>query len=116
MKAVQVKRVYDPPAASDGYRILVDRLWPRGMTKEEARVDVWLKDVGPSHELRHWFGHDPALWADFQKRYAAELKGNPALDELRDLVTKHAPATLLFGARDEAHNNAVVLQGLLGGR
>ena len=107
---VKLKRVYDEPAKSDGKRILVDRIWPRGLTKEEARIDLWLKDVAPSTELRKWFGHDPAKWEEFRKRYRAELDANPeAVEELQDLLKAHANATLLFMAHDEKHCNAVVL-------
>ena len=81
--AIFLKRAYDPPTASDGKRILVDRLWPRGLAKVKVKFDLWLKDVAPSTELRKWFGHDPAKWTEFQTRYRAELKGNPAFDELK---------------------------------
>jgi uncharacterized protein YeaO (DUF488 family) len=110
---IQLKRVYEEPSASDGTRILVDRLWPRGLTKEKARVDLWLKDVAPSNELRKWFAHDPAKWPEFKTRYKAELKHNsPQLALLKQAVAK-GPATLLFGAKDTEHNEAVVLQQLL---
>ena len=115
MNRLHVKRVYDPAAASDGLRVLVDRLWPRGLSKQKARIDVWLKDVAPSAELRRWFGHDPARWAVFRERYVAELGDGPALTELRKLLAQHKPVTLLFAARDEAHNNAVVLREILSG-
>ncbi|AYG95683.1 DUF488 domain-containing protein [Brevundimonas naejangsanensis] len=106
---VALKRVYEPPAAGDGTRILVDRLWPRGLTKEKAHVDLWLKEVAPSTELRRWFGHDPARWAEFQRRYHDELKANPdAVAELKAAIGAR-PATLVYGARDEEHNDAVVL-------
>jgi uncharacterized protein YeaO (DUF488 family) len=109
-----VKRVYDPPAASDGTRVLVDRLWPRGLRKEKAGIDRWLRDVAPSTELRHWFGHDPKRWDGFRERYAAELRDHSdALDELRRLV-RDGPVTLLFAAHDEEHNNAVALRDILG--
>jgi uncharacterized protein YeaO (DUF488 family) len=110
---VRVKRVYAPPAEDDGARVLVDRLWPRGLTREEAAVDLWLKDIAPSAELRRWFGHDPALWPAFQDRYRAELAGNPAVDELRAIIEQGRRVTLLFGAKDVGHNNAVALQGYL---
>jgi uncharacterized protein YeaO (DUF488 family) len=106
---IRLKRVYEEPTAADGERTLVDRLWPRGLTKERARVDVWVKDVAPSTELRKWFGHDPSRWAEFQRRYRAELKGNPhGVAELRDAMKK-GTVTLVFGAKDEQHNEAVVL-------
>ena len=107
---ILIKRVYAPPDASDGLRVLVDRLWPRGIAK--AKVDVWLKDVAPSTALRQWFGHDPAKWVEFKKRYRAELKGNPAVDELRALARK-SDVVLVYAAKDEAHNEAVVLQQFL---
>jgi uncharacterized protein YeaO (DUF488 family) len=110
---VRVKRVYAPPAEDDGARVLVDRLWPRGLTREEAAVDLWLKDIAPSAELRRWFGHDPALWPAFQDRYRAELAGNPAVDELRAIIEQGRRVTLLFGAKDTEHNNAVALQSYL---
>ena len=97
--AIFLKRAYDPPTASDGKRILVDRLWPRGLAKVKAKFDVWLKDVAPSTELREWFGHDPAKWTEFQTRYRAELKGNPAFDELKKLAHQ-GNITLIYAARD----------------
>jgi uncharacterized protein YeaO (DUF488 family) len=109
----KIKRVYDPPEASDGRRVLVDRLWPRGISKEKARVDEWLKETAPSTELRKWFSHDPAKWAEFQRRYAAELKDKEAvLDSLRAEARKNT-VTLLYGARDEERNQAVALKSLL---
>ncbi len=110
---IQLKRVYEAPSKSDGTRILVDRLWPRGLTKEKAHVDLWLKDVAPSNELRKWFAHDPARWAEFKARYKAELKHNgEQLTLLKQALTR-GPATLLYGAKDTEHNEAVVLQQLL---
>ncbi|WP_374533924.1 DUF488 domain-containing protein [Phenylobacterium sp.] len=111
---VKIKRIYEPPAQSDGQRILVDRLWPRGMAKAQACIDLWLKDVAPSADLRRWFGHKPERWAEFQKRYLAELAGNPALEELRRLA-RGKPTTLLYGAKDEIHNQARVLADRLNG-
>lgn len=110
MLTIKIKRIYEPPVASDGYRILVDRLWPRGVTKETADIDLWLKGIAPSTELREWFGHDPAKWPAFRKEYISELKENPALKELTDCIKKHKPVTLLYAAKDESHNQAVVLQ------
>ena len=111
--AVKLKRVYAEPSSADGTRILVDRLWPRGLTKEKARVDLWLKEVAPSNDLRKWFAHDPAKWPEFKARYKAELKHlAPQLALLKHAVTR-GPATLLYGARDTEHNEAVVLQELL---
>jgi uncharacterized protein YeaO (DUF488 family) len=110
---VKIKRVYDEPDDTDGTRVLVDRLWPRGLTKERARVDLWLKEIAPSTELRKWFGHDPAKWTEFRKRYIEELKSHP--EELSRLKQEAArgPITLVYGARDEEHNEAVILQRLL---
>ena len=108
-----VKRVYEPREASDGMRVLVDRIWSRGLTKEHASVDVWLKDIAPSTGLRTWFGHDPNRWREFQKRYFEELRANHAVvDHLTDLVSA-GKVTLLFGARDIEHNNAVALADYL---
>jgi uncharacterized protein YeaO (DUF488 family) len=110
---VQIKRVYARPEARDGTRILVDRLWPRGLSKERAGVDHWLKDIAPSTELRKWFSHDPEKWVEFQRRYRAELKKNSAaVSFLRGQAAK-GPMTLLYGAKDEKHNEAVVLQTAL---
>ena len=110
---LQLKRVYEAPSKSDGTRILVDRLWPRGLTKEKARVDLWLKEVAPSTDLRKWFAHDPAKWPEFKARYNAELKHNARqLAVLKQAVVR-GPATLLYGAKDTEHNEAVVLQDLL---
>ncbi len=106
---ISIKRVYDQPEKGDGRRILVDRLWPRGLTKEKAAVDLWLKEIAPSTELRKWFGHDPEKWAEFKKRYHAELRKNPdAVAQLR-AQAKKGKVTLLYGAKDEEHNEAVVL-------
>ena len=113
MGMIQLKRVYDPPARDDGMRILVDRLWPRGLKRAEAKIDVWLKDIAPSAELRRWFGHETAKWPEFRQRYRAELVTNPALPAFRDMVRCHAPITLVFGAKDTDRNNAVVLRDLM---
>jgi len=111
---IKLKRVYELPDTKDGERVLVDRLWPRGLTKEKARVDLWLKEIAPSTELRRWFGHDPAKWTEFKRRYRAELKGNKEqVARLKDEMEK-GPVTLLYGARDEEHNEAVVLLELFG--
>jgi uncharacterized protein YeaO (DUF488 family) len=106
--------VYDPPTADDGYRVLVDRLWPRGLTKERAHVDLWLKDVAPSDGLRRWFRHEEPRFDEFARRYRAELAENPAVEELRAVLEEHPVVTLLFGAKDEEHNQAVVVLGHLG--
>jgi uncharacterized protein YeaO (DUF488 family) len=111
--SVMLKRAYEPPAAGDGQRILVDRLWPRGVSKEEARLDDWMKDIAPSAELRTWFGHDPERWAEFRRRYRAELKQHaPLVDDLRRRARK-GPVTLVYAARDEIHNDAVVLRDVI---
>jgi uncharacterized protein YeaO (DUF488 family) len=110
---ISLKRAYEPPAETDGMRVLVDRLWPRGITKSRARIDLWLKDLAQSTELRKWFGHDPGKWPEFRKRYRAELKGNPALAELRE-QSRQRDITLVYAARDELHNDAVVLKQVLG--
>ena len=110
---MKLKRVYLPAEETDGYRILVDRLWPRGISKEKAKIDLWLKEVAPSKELRKWFGHDPERFNTFTERYKAELPASGALEELRHAIQEHPNATLLYAAHDEQHNNAVVLQELL---
>jgi uncharacterized protein YeaO (DUF488 family) len=110
---IKLKRVYEGSSKEDGTRILVDRLWPRGLTKEKAHVDLWLKEIAPSNELRKWFAHDPAKWPEFKARYKAELKHNAAqLALLKQAVTR-GPATLLYAAKDTEHNEAVVLHDLL---
>lgn len=111
---VFVKRVYEPSESTDGKRVLVDRIWPRGITKEDARIDLWLKDVAPSTELRKWFGHDPEKWPEFEKRYRAELEGSSALTALKELVREEDKVTLVFAAKDENHNNAVALREIIG--
>jgi DNA-3-methyladenine glycosylase len=113
MGTVRLARVYDPPGDDDGFRVLVDRVWPRGMRKADAQVDLWLKEVGPSTELRRWFGHDPERFEEFARRYRAELAGKPATEELRAAVREHPRVTLLYGARDAEHNQAVVLADVL---
>ncbi len=113
---VKLRRAYDPPAPNDGKRILIDRLWPRGVKKTDAAIDEWMKDIAPSATLRKWFGHDPARWPEFRRRYRNQLLGHPEeLARLRALA-RQAPITLVFAAHDEAHNDAVVLRELLLGR
>jgi uncharacterized protein YeaO (DUF488 family) len=109
---VMLKRAYESPAKTDGERILVDRLWPRGLLKAEAEIDLWLKDIAPSTELRQWFGHDPEKWSEFKKRYSAELKNNPALSELQ-ARSRQRDITLVYAAKDQLHNQAVVLKQIL---
>jgi uncharacterized protein YeaO (DUF488 family) len=113
---VRLKRAYERPAPADGTRILVDRLWPRGVTKAAAAIDQWVKDLAPSTDLRKWFGHDPARWQEFRRRYAAELRERAG--EIRALrgQAKQGPVTLVYSAHDEAHNDAVVLRDILLGR
>jgi uncharacterized protein YeaO (DUF488 family) len=113
MKNIRIKRAYEQPDVEDGERILVDRLWPRGLTKEKAKVDLWLKDVAPSTELRKWFAHDPARWTEFRTRYRQELKSNKEqLSLLRQEAAK-GTVTLIYAAKDQEHNEAVILQRLL---
>ncbi len=106
---IHLKRIYDDPASDDGYRVLVDRLWPRGVSKEDAKLDDWLKSAAPSDDLRKWFDHDPERWQEFRERYLGELKEKR--EDLRPLAerARQEKTTLLFGAKDEEHNNAVVL-------
>lgn len=113
---LRIKRIYEAPATEDGYRVLVDRLWPRGLAKEKAAVDRWLRELAPSTGLRQWYGHDPARWDEFRRRYFAELAVAPAaaaVDELRALVDAHRPLTLLYSSREEELNNAVALRDYL---
>ncbi len=110
---IKCKRIYEQPTPADGRRLLVDRLWPRGISREAARIDDWLKEVAPSDELRRWFNHDPARWDEFRVRYRTELADRePLLDRLRQEAGQ-GPVTLLFAAKDEEHNNAVVLKEIL---
>ena len=104
--------MYDHPSDADGTRILIDRLWPRGLSKKDAQVDRWLKEVAPSTELRKWFGHDPEKWAEFKKRYRAELRDNPALAELVE-VAREGDITLIYAAKDQERNHAIVLEEIL---
>jgi uncharacterized protein YeaO (DUF488 family) len=113
---LRLKRAYDPPSSDDGTRILVDRLWPRGISKKKAKLDHWMKEIAPSTELRKWFAHDPKRWTEFRRRYAKELRGHSDLvAELRALARK-GTLTLVYSAHDEAHNDAVVLRDVLLGR
>jgi len=110
---IKVKRIYDPVLPDDGKRILVDRLWPRGIKKDKAKIDEWLKDIAPSNGLRKWFSHDPDKWKEFKNRYIKELKDNSELIERLRAVTKKEKVTLLFSAKDVEHNNAVVLKEVI---
>ena len=113
--SLAVKRIYDEPDPADGFRLLVDRLWPRGVTKERAALDLWLKEVGPSTELRTWFHAHPEAFDEFAQRYRAELKTNPAVDRLRELDARERRVTLLYSVRDPVHNHAEVLAAFLDG-
>lgn len=108
-KELKIKRVYQKPEKEDGKRILVDRLWPRGLTKEKAKVDLWLVEIAPSTDLRKWFGHDPSKWNEFQKRYRKELKNNIEQVSILKKQLKEGVVTLVYGAKDEEHNDAHVL-------
>lgn len=114
---IKTKRVYDKPARDDGWRVLVDRLWPRGMKKEAAHLDAWMKDIAPSDALRKWFGHEPEKWSAFQKKYRSELtKKKEMVAELKKMEKEHVTLTLLFGAKDQEHNQAVALADVLRAR
>jgi uncharacterized protein YeaO (DUF488 family) len=110
---IKIKRVYEKPDKEDGIRILVDRLWPRGLTKERAGIDLWLKDIAPSTELRKWFDHDSAKWNEFSRRYREELKKNKEQTSLLKEQLKKGEVTLVYGSRDEEHNEACVLKELV---
>lgn len=110
---IRVKRVYAAPSAEDGMRVLVDRLWPRGLARDKARIDLWLKELAPSTELRKWFNHEPAKWAEFQRRYLQELQQQPAALTHAIEVLGTGPVTLLFAAREERYNDAVALRAFL---
>lgn len=113
--SITVKRAYEAPEERDGRRILVDRVWPRGVRKDELRLDAWYRDLAPSTELRKWFAHDPERWSEFQKRYAAELKRAQSRERIRELAAlgKRGKVTLIYSARDEEHNQAIVLRDYL---
>jgi uncharacterized protein YeaO (DUF488 family) len=111
---IHLKRAYDQVSPDDGYRILVERLWPRGLTKEKADVDLWLKEIAPSPELRKWFGHDPQKWQEFSRRYRAELEENTeAVSQLRQILKKEDNVTFVYAARDTQHNSALLLKDYL---
>jgi len=107
---IRIKRVYEAPDKADGTRILVDRLWPRGLTKEKASIDLWLRDLAPSAELRKWFGHDPSRWEEFKERYLRELTGNREQIWLLKQEIEKGVVTLVYAAKDQEHNEAVVIQ------
>ncbi len=109
-----IKRVYNKPEKKDGFRVLIDRLWPRGLSKEKAKIDLWLKDIAPSDKLRKWFSHDPKKWGDFQKKYKNELKNKKEIiQRIKQIKKRKKVITLLYSAKDEEHNNAVVLREFL---
>jgi uncharacterized protein YeaO (DUF488 family) len=111
---IKIKRVYDPPDSNDCFRILIDRLWPRGMSKEKAKLDLWMKDVGPSDELRQWFNHEPEKWGEFQTRYQNELfKKQDLINQLKQFENEKGIVTLVYSARDTEYNNAIALKALL---
>lgn len=110
---VKIKRVYDPLSSEDGIRILIDRLWPRGIKKEEAKIDEWMKEIAPTTDLRKWFSHDPAKWPEFRKRYITELKNKSELFERLRSEAKKGTITLLFAAKDAEHSNAVILKEVI---
>jgi|SRR5690349_3615590 uncharacterized protein YeaO (DUF488 family) len=110
---IQLKRIYEAGSKDDGYRILVDRLWPRGFTKEKAALDLWLKEIAPSNELRKWFGHDPDKWKEFQKKYRQELKQNKEAVEILKNYIQKGNVTLLYAAKDEEHNEAQVIKDFI---
>lgn len=112
-RPVKLKRVYDQPSAADGMRVLVDRLWPRGLSKHDVSADLWLREAAPSNELRRWYSHDVKRWRQFSRKYRVELARQPEILDLLDDLRRRAPVTLIFGARDEAHNQAVVLREML---
>jgi uncharacterized protein YeaO (DUF488 family) len=110
---IKLKRVYEPASKDDGFRILVERLWPRGMSKQRAQVDLWLKEIAPSPELRSWYAHDVEKWDEFKKRYQTELHKNPAVEELKSILHDHETVTFVYAAHDEEHNSALVLKEFL---
>ena len=112
---IKLKRAYESPEPSDGMRILVDRVWPRGIKKADAAIDLWLRDIAPRTELRRWFGHRPERWAEFRRRYLAELQEQPELVEEIRKAAHDGSVTLIYAARDEAHDNAIVLKELVSG-
>jgi len=110
---IRIKRVYEEYSKSDGFRILVDRLWPRGLTKQVAQVDLWMKEIAPSNELRKWYHQDMTQWALFRKKYLAELKHSASVGDLKSVCAKHNVVTLLYGSKDEEHNHALILVDIL---
>lgn len=113
MTTIRIKRIYESSASTDGFRVLVDRVWPRGIKKADAHLDAWCRKIAPSSELRTWFGHDPSRFDEFAQRYRAELEESGAASELMTIIDSHPVVTLLYGAKDEHHNQAVVLREFL---
>lgn len=111
--SIGMKRAYEEPSAEDGFRVLVDRLWPRGLSREKAQLDLWMKEIAPSSELRKWFGHDPAKWHEFRRRYRTELKAHEQQLGVLRAKAKKQRVTLVYGAKDEQHNDAIVLMEVL---
>ncbi|MES2371628.1 MAG: DUF488 family protein [Bacteroidota bacterium] len=107
---IKIKRIYLPYEPGDGYRILIDRLWPRGIKKEGSHIDTWMKDIAPSTELRKWYDHDPEKWEPFCKKYYTEIKGSAALEELKKKLREHATVTFLFSSKEEVYNHAIALK------
>lgn len=110
MDSIKTKRVYEEPLPEDGYRVLTERLWPRGVSKERAKLDRWLKGIAPSHELRKWFSHDPEKWEEFQEWYRKELFGSEAVEELLEIINDNEAVTLVYASKDEKHNSTMVLK------
>lgn len=114
MKNIQIKRAYEPASPDDGFRVYIDRLWPRGLSHETFHYDLWDKDIAPSTELREWFHQDPAdRWEEFKEKYSEELKANPAFQQLKSYIATKPKITLLYSSHDEQHNNAVIVENLL---
>jgi uncharacterized protein YeaO (DUF488 family) len=109
-KMIKIKRIYEEPSEDDGYRILVDRLWPRGLSKKKSKIDLWLRDIAPSNDLRKWFSHDPAKWNEFKKRYIKELENNSSLQKLIEIIKQKNSITLLYATKDKERNNATVIK------
>lgn len=111
---IKIKRIYKAPSSDDGYRVLVDRLWPRGLSKEKAKVDLWLKEISPGSELRKWYNHDPEKWNEFKRRYSEELKNQKeALEKIKQVIRENKKVTFLYSAKDEDKNNSVALKEFL---
>lgn len=110
---IRLKRVYEPASKNDGFRVLVERLWPRGLSKQRAQIDLWLKDIAPSPELRTWYGHDAKQWKEFQQRYRVELRNNPAVEQMQGLLREKKAVTFVYAAHDAEHNSARVLKVFL---